>query len=148
MKQSTDTSCDYTLSDEYVMKAERKRMKCKDPEIGLALSGGGIRSASFSLGVLQALARHGILKEVDYLSTVSGGGYTGSALTWWLGRNIPEFPLDKLTEELRAGTTADNFPFGVVDPGDDSIGKQTSKAQHSILDFLRFHSSYLVPGGG
>ena len=37
---------------------------------GLALSGGGIRSATFSLGVLQRLARAGLLKEVDYLSTV------------------------------------------------------------------------------
>ena len=45
--------------------------------IGLALSGGGIRSATFSLGVIQALAKHNILKKVDYLSTVSGGGFIG-----------------------------------------------------------------------
>jgi Patatin-like phospholipase len=48
--------------------------------IGLALSGGGIRSATFSLGVIQWLARQDLLKKVDYLSTVSGGGYTGSYL--------------------------------------------------------------------
>src|SRR6266576_3104677 len=42
--------------------------------IGLALSGGGIRSASFCLGALQALDKAGVLKNVDYLSTVSGGG--------------------------------------------------------------------------
>jgi hypothetical protein len=41
--------------------------------IGLALSGGGIRSATFSLGVVQVLADKGFLKEVDFLSTVSGG---------------------------------------------------------------------------
>jgi hypothetical protein len=52
---------------------------------GLALSGGGIRSAAFSLGVVQVLADKGLLKEVDYLSTVSGGGYTGSFLTRRLG---------------------------------------------------------------
>src|SRR5262245_11063604 len=52
--------------------------------IGLALSGGGIRSATFSLGVMQRLAAAGILKHVDYLSTVSGGGYIGAALSWWL----------------------------------------------------------------
>jgi predicted acylesterase/phospholipase RssA len=46
--------------------------------VGLALSGGGIRSASFNLGVLQAFFRSGLLRFVDYLSTVSGGGYTGS----------------------------------------------------------------------
>jgi predicted acylesterase/phospholipase RssA len=49
--------------------------------VGLSLSGGGIRSATFNLGVLQALAKKGILKSVDYLSTVSGGGYIGSCLS-------------------------------------------------------------------
>jgi len=48
---------------------------------GLSLSGGGIRSASFNLGVLQALAKHKLLKNIDYLSTVSGGGYMGSCLS-------------------------------------------------------------------
>src|SRR6185369_470264 len=48
---------------------------------GLAFSGGGIRSATFNLGVLQALAELGVLAKVDYLSTVSGGGYIGSWFT-------------------------------------------------------------------
>ena len=43
----------------------------------LCLSGGGIRSATFALGVTQGLAQHGILDQFDYLSTVSGGGYIG-----------------------------------------------------------------------
>jgi hypothetical protein len=50
----------------------------------LCLSGGGIRSATFCLGILQGLARRGVLKEFDYLSTVSGGGYIGSWLSAWL----------------------------------------------------------------
>ncbi|HVK51900.1 MAG TPA: patatin-like phospholipase family protein [Pseudoxanthomonas sp.] len=45
---------------------------------GLALSGGGIRSATYGLGVLQALAKSGWLSAFHYLSTVSGGGYIGS----------------------------------------------------------------------
>lgn len=55
----------------------------KDPSadlVGLAFSGGGVRSASFNLGLLQAFFRSGLLKHVDYLSTVSGGGYIGSYL--------------------------------------------------------------------
>ena len=48
--------------------------------IGLALSGGGIRSATFCLGVLQALAAYGRLREIDFLSTVSGGGFAGGFL--------------------------------------------------------------------
>jgi len=50
-----------------------------DPATGLAFSGGGIRSATFCLGVLRALARHRLVHRFDYLSTVSGGGYAGSA---------------------------------------------------------------------
>jgi choline dehydrogenase-like flavoprotein len=48
--------------------------------VGLALSGGGIRSATFCLGVLQALAKHGKLRNIDFLSTVSGGGFAGGFL--------------------------------------------------------------------
>jgi predicted acylesterase/phospholipase RssA len=54
--------------------------KVRTSLVGLALSGGGVRSASFNLGLLQALFRHGLLKHVDYLSTVSGGGYVGGYL--------------------------------------------------------------------
>src|ERR1700759_582594 len=50
----------------------------------LCLSGGGIRSATFGLGVLQLLARHQLLPQFDYLSTVSGGGYIGGWLSAWI----------------------------------------------------------------
>jgi hypothetical protein len=49
-------------------------------KIDVALSGGGIRSATFALGVLQTLAQHGLLQKVRTLSTVSGGGYIGAFL--------------------------------------------------------------------
>jgi hypothetical protein len=48
---------------------------------GIAFSGGGIRSATFCLGVVEAAANAGLLKRADYLSTVSGGGYIGSCLS-------------------------------------------------------------------
>ncbi len=57
--------------------------------IGLALSGGGIRSSTFGLGVVQVLAQRGFLREFDFLSTVSGGGYTGTFLTRNLGNGEP-----------------------------------------------------------
>lgn len=57
------------------------------PPIGLALSGGGIRSATFCLGVLQSLAKQGRLSSFDYLSTVSGGGYIGGWLSAWIYRS-------------------------------------------------------------
>ena len=52
----------------------------------LCLSGGGIRSASFCLGVVQGLARRGLLARFDYLSTVSGGGYLGGLVSAWAYR--------------------------------------------------------------
>jgi predicted acylesterase/phospholipase RssA len=55
--------------------------------IGLALSGGGVRSASVCLGVLQALAEKDYLRFVDYLSTVSGGGYIGACWGALLARS-------------------------------------------------------------
>jgi len=51
--------------------------------IGLTFSGGGIRSATFNLGVIQAFAKNHLLNSIDYLSTVSGGGYIGSWLSSW-----------------------------------------------------------------
>jgi hypothetical protein len=58
--------------------------------VGVGLSGGGIRSATFCLGVMQVLADRGLLKDVDFLSTVSGGGYTGSFLTTRIGTGSPQ----------------------------------------------------------
>jgi choline dehydrogenase-like flavoprotein len=72
--------------DERRAAAGRKALAVQAPTrlpqdtVGLALSGGGIRSATFCLGVLQALARVGRLGHIDFLSTVSGGGHAGAFL--------------------------------------------------------------------
>src|ERR1044072_4645571 len=59
-----------------------------DDVVGLARSGGGIRSATFALGVIQALAKKNRLREIDVMSTVSGGGFTGSFLGRLFTRQI------------------------------------------------------------
>nr|HRC84200.1 patatin-like phospholipase family protein [Thermoanaerobaculia bacterium] len=70
------------------------------PLSALCISGGGIRSATFALGALQGLAEQGLLGQVDYLSTVSGGGYIGGWLTAWahriggLARLVPKLRRD------------------------------------------------------
>src|SRR6266496_5206732 len=61
----------------------------KEKRAALCISGGGIRSATFGLGVLQGLARCGLLDKLHYLSTVSGGGYIGSWLSAWI-KNHPQ----------------------------------------------------------
>ena len=61
--------------------------------VGLALSGGGIRSATFALGLLQGMSRFpGLLPLIDYLATVSGGGYMGGAWSAWLSRQPAAAP--------------------------------------------------------
>jgi len=87
--------------------------------IGLALSGGGVRSASFCLGALQALDKADVLKNIDYLSTVSGGGYIGTSLSAAMTRSKGKFPFpSSLTQDE---------PYPV---------------QH-----IRNHSNYLFPRG-
>jgi GNAT superfamily N-acetyltransferase len=68
--------------------------------VGLAFSGGGIRSATFNLGVLKALHELGLLKHVDYLSTVSGGGYIGAWWSAWRARWGKEFPEARTTSRV------------------------------------------------
>ncbi len=72
------------LQDEMkAILARRKKIKPDSSEafpedlFGIALSGGGIRSATINLGILEVLNKCGILRLADYLSTVSGGGYIG-----------------------------------------------------------------------
>jgi hypothetical protein len=57
----------------------------------LCLSGGGIRSASFALGVLEALSAKNLLTKFHYLSTVSGGGYIGGWLQRWIYEEKGDF---------------------------------------------------------
>lgn len=60
--------------------ADSAKAQVRDQLVGLSLSGGGIRSASFSLGFLQTLYQTGLLRHIDYISSVSGGGYAAASL--------------------------------------------------------------------
>ena len=51
------------------------------PRFGVCFSGGGNRSAAFSIGVLRALHAKSLLEKIDVISAVSGGSY---ALSWFL----------------------------------------------------------------
>jgi hypothetical protein len=105
-----------------------------DPEIraaqmqlvGLALSGGGIRSATFNLGLIQALAELKLLRGFDYLSTVSGGGYIGA----WLSALIHRLGKGRV-EPVEAA---------LAPPGSGEV-----KREHSAIRHLREYSNYLTP---
>jgi len=92
----------------------------KTPIVGLALSGGGARSAAFCLGALQALEAAKAFPQIDYLSTVSGGGYIGCSLSSAMTENEGKFPFSSNLRE-------DEPPS---------------------LQHVRNYSNYLFPNGG
>lgn len=103
----------YLSKDVDEKQAEEKRASLT----GLALSGGGIRSASFSMGVMQAFAKAGWLKKIDYLSTVSGGGYIGSSLTWLLHKTW-KVPADEKESSQKKEDAKEQKNAGVQDSSD------------------------------
>ncbi|HEX6161605.1 MAG TPA: hypothetical protein VF111_15620, partial [Thermoanaerobaculia bacterium] len=113
------------------------------PRAALCISGGGIRSATFALGVIQGLASAGVLKKFDYLSTVSGGGYIGSWLSSWVRRHPKG--MTGVEDELHAADTAIT---GVIqhgepkprDPESPKIDPEPAPVRH-----LREYSNYLSP---
>lgn len=122
--QSTKTKIGY----HHVIAHEKEILKEK-AAIGLALSGGGIRSSAFCLGVLQALNYHGKIKKIGYLSTVSGGGYIGSALTSTMTLSRGRFEFGGEPRQRSGEPIASDI-------------KDTYAVQH-----IRNYSNYLIPSG-
>jgi hypothetical protein len=118
-----------SLDWEHVHALERAAIREPDghndgpdrPLTGLAFSGGGIRSATFNLGIIQALAELRLLRQFDYLSCVSGGGYIGG----WLSAFI----------HLKCN--------GRVEDAEPQL--HTGGTENSAIRFLRSYSNYLTP---
>jgi len=106
----------------------------KESLIGLAFSGGGIRSATFNLGILQALAKNRLLHKFDYLSSVSGGGY----ISGWLAALTHRFP---------ARNTGKAF-VDVEDSLKPEAYKPGQRRERSFVHWLRMYSDYLTPQSG
>jgi len=115
-------------------KALRKHL------VGLALSGGGIRSATFAVGILQGLARLDLLKRIDYLSTVSGGGYAGSWLAAWIRR---EGSVSNVEEQLTQGRVANAKADRQLLTHKDVVDEEPEPIYH-----LRAYSRFLSPRSG
>ncbi len=94
----------------------------------LCISGGGIRSATFALGIMQRLASFGLLTKFDFLSTVSGGGYIGSWLSSFARRD--------------AGGMA-NVQRGIQ--GVPAAVRNPLEPEIAPLKWLRRFSNYLTP---
>lgn len=115
---------------------EERRKACKSKNLkvgfnnksdlfGIALSGGGIRSATINLGILKILNKCGILPMADYLSTVSGGGYIGSYCHAKLRQNTSQKDSNALQEN----------PFSRLFEEED-------------IEHLKKYGYYLTPGKG
>jgi hypothetical protein len=116
-------------SDDVLERLYQRIHRLPTPRAALCLSGGGVRSASFALGVLQALARHGLLQEFHYLSTVSGGGYIGAWLSAW-----------------RYHEPYDNAVFTkLIQRGGYSVGHGHTFAEPAELRDLRANMGTLIP---
>jgi hypothetical protein len=123
----------------------------------LCFSGGGIRSATFALGVLQGLAkwsldtpgheRPRLLGEFDYLSTVSGGGYIGAWFSAWSAR------LSKLTQPVTPGSERlRDCRMPDLDDGTAAVIRKLARSPETGFDpeqpairHLRSYSNYLTP---
>lgn len=104
--------------------------------MGICFSGGGIRSATFNLGVLQGLAELKLLRCFDYLSSVSGGGYIHQWLAAWISRESK----DK-TGKLDGFKEVNDKLTPLPDPG-------SPKSHPEPLRWLRRYSNYLTPEKG
>lgn len=119
-----------------------ERPHARNELVGLALSGGGMRSAVFSLGVVQALARYGVLEDVDYLSTVSGGGYCGVALSALWADPLPYDDLSQLD------ATPDRFPFAYPRPPSDGGARAVHGNESPALKHVRSNAKLFGSGIG
>jgi hypothetical protein len=102
---------------------------------GLCLSGGGIRSATFNLGALQALSRHGRISKLDYLSSVSGGGYIHQFLANWIYKAGDTSAVEALLDPIPNQPEVSPLGFRAT-------------VQPDPLRWLRRHSNYLAPRKG
>jgi Lysophospholipase catalytic domain len=107
--------------------------------LGIAFSGGGIRSACVGIGVMQRLAKAGILKQAHYLSGISGGTYAMSWLTAWTMR-LRDF---SIVQGCLGNNTNNGLP-----PEADASPKYSRFLEPDPLHYLRRYSSYLTPRMG
>lgn len=119
---------------------------------GLAFSGGGIRSATFNLGVIQALAELRLLTKFDYLSTVSGGGYIGSWLSALIYRafNFPDqVNISEQTRKLLSQANSDQEKWKALQaelaPNNEN---NSTFGESPAISHLRSYSNYLTPRRG
>ncbi|WP_159471145.1 patatin-like phospholipase family protein [Dyadobacter sp. 3J3] len=106
-----DAFSEYIKSEE-TLKLENIFDKMRNiAQSAICFSGGGIRSATFGLGIVQGLADLDVLEKFKYMSTVSGGGYLGSWLSAWSHHEGFETVIKKLKSESSTPFTVEADPI-------------------------------------
>lgn len=108
----------------------------------LCLSGGGVRSAAFAIGFLQAFAERHLISRLDYISAVSGGGY---ALGWWTA-------LLRGTKPDRYGSTPAEITVLKLEAAERKLASSTTgngaldtdQADPFERRYVRAHGNYLT----
>lgn len=115
----------------------------KDDLWGLCISGGGIRSATLGLGMIQAFIKRNVFRRFDYLSTVSGGGYIGACLSSLLTGD----KRDSTQGGKTMGVNPGNSPFVGLGEEDTAYkpARDTKLNVMHQLHHLRTHGEYLTP---
>ncbi len=122
------------------------------PNYALALSGGGIRSAAFGTGVLQALQNKGfaqpgqptIFEKLQYLSTVSGGGFAGAALSWFM-KHWGTFPFGNLDNFCGSKSSTEILNQQEHNAAESNTATDSKNFSNKILNYIRLHGNYLTP---
>jgi hypothetical protein len=138
--QDFEEACASELAVENGIREERNRALGQHT-VGLAFSGGGIRSATFAVGILQGLSRLRLLGRIDYLSTVSGGGYAGGWLAAWLKREGSTLNVEKQLSVIR--TLQARAERGRLLPKRFVADEEPEPIYH-----LRSFSRYMAPQAG
>jgi hypothetical protein len=117
--------------------------------VGLALSGGGVRSATFSLGVLRAFAAREWIRNFDYLSTVSGGGYIGCWLSAWIYHCRQKLPRQDDDKDGHVPPlSAEEKECARNERAIEEVEKKLVDNNTPEIKDLRSYSNYLTPHVG
>ena len=142
----SDRDCLFRRGYPKSLEKREQALRYSDPrenerfKVGVALSGGGVRSATFSFGILQAIAARNAIRDIDILSTVSGGGYTGSLLNRLFTRD----EVCDVDDVQRAILPAQDTKEG--SPDRQCKGRKEIKSG-AALDWLRENGHHLAPNG-
>jgi hypothetical protein len=143
LNEVIESELDYISNRRKLYGLPDDKQEAKKDLWGMCISGGGIRSATLGLGMMQSFIINNWMKKFDYLSTVSGGGYIGSCLSSLLTGDKTAFTHQGKTMDV----TPQNSPFVRLgeEESDYKFANETRLTVMHQMHHLRTHGEYLTP---